>query len=77
MLIGFFLSWLISGRTLEELCGENSEDKLRLQFEANRREREEEEARRVERRLKVEAARKIDPEIAHLDNNQSHHVTHT
>jgi hypothetical protein len=70
MLIGFFLSWLIpetKGKTLEELCGENSEDELRRQFETNRREREEEEARRAERRLKVEAAGKLDPEIAKLE----------
>jgi hypothetical protein len=38
MLLGFFLSWLIpetKGKTLEELSGENDEDKLYRQSEAN------------------------------------------
>jgi len=58
MLIGFFLSWLIpetNGKTLEELSGENDEDELRRQAEINRLEREEEEARRAERRARIEA----------------------
>jgi MFS transporter, PHS family, inorganic phosphate transporter len=49
MLIGFCLSWLIpetKGKTLEELSGENDEDELRRQAEANRPEKEEEETRR-------------------------------
>jgi len=59
MLIGFFLSWLIpetNGKTLEELSGENDDDELRRQAELNRLEREEEEARRAERRAQIEAA---------------------
>lgn len=58
MLIGFFLSWLIpetKGKTLEELCGEDNEDELRRQYEANQRKREEEETKRAERKLRVEA----------------------
>ena len=42
MLLGFFLSWLIpetKGKTLEELCGENDEDELRRQAEANHKKR--------------------------------------
>lgn len=41
MLLGFFLSWLIpetKGKTLEELCGENDEDELYRQAEANQTE---------------------------------------
>jgi hypothetical protein len=58
MLIGFCLSWLIpetKGKTLEELSGENDEDELRRQAEANRPEKEEEETRRAERRARIEA----------------------
>lgn len=61
MLMGFFLSWLIpetKGKTLEELCGEDNEDELRRQYETNQRKREEEETKRVERRLRVEAVGK-------------------
>lgn len=56
MLIGLFLSWLIpetKGKTLEELCGENNEDELRRQYEANQQ-KQEEEANRAERRWRVE-----------------------
>ena len=70
MFIGFCLSWLIpetKGKTLEELCGENSEDELRRQYEANRREREEEEARRAERRSKIEAAGTLNSAVAKLE----------
>ena len=70
MFIGFCLSWLIpetKGKTLEELCGENSEDELRRQYEVNRREREEEEARRAERRSKIEASGTLNSAVAKLE----------
>ena len=58
MLLGFCLSWLIpetNGKTLEELSGENDEDELRRQAEVNRREWQEEEARKAERRARIAA----------------------
>jgi hypothetical protein len=58
MLLGFGLSWLIpetNGKTLEELSGENDEDELRRQADANRREWQEEEDRKAERRARIAA----------------------